>query len=172
MELTRKRLIGIIAGAAAIIVLGLYLFLYRPLIARLMTARLNCKTAEAEVLQVRAVVASLKTADIKKGLITEKDISIAIDELTSQGKSKRINFTSITPKKIEKAKDPRYKILPVEMGMESTYKDLGIFLGSLDELEESLVEVRHFKITPHKEDPEKLKTKLVVDIYLSGQNAE
>lgn len=166
MELTRQRLIMIIAAAIAIIAIGLYIFLYGPLIRRLRVMHIECKTIEADALQTRNRIAAVKTIDIKKGLIKEEEISLAINELTKQGKLEGINFVSMAPKEIEKREDAPYNILPIEMEIESTYEHLGIFLGSLDELERCLVAVRSFNVVPDKEEPAKLKTKLTVNMCL------
>jgi len=58
------------------------------------------------------------------------------------------------------------------MEIESTYEKLGVFLGSLDDLEKALVRIKSFDITPDKEDPSKLTTDLSVEIYLSGDKNE
>ena len=139
MELTKERLIIIIAVAVVIVILGVYLVLYRPLSNKIRTARLECNSIEAEVLQARNQIVPLKQEVTKKGLIIEEDISLAIDELTKLGKSKGLNFNSITPKEIRKSEHPQCNILPIVMDIESTYKDLGIFLGSLEGLQNSLM---------------------------------
>jgi len=173
MELTKERLIIVISAGLAIIALGLYLFLYSPLINKLRKAHSECKRLETEVLQAREATDSLRIKTPKGKLITEEDVSWAIDELTKKGKLARVNFISITPKQTEKPQQTLfYKILPIEIEMESTYDDLGIFLGSLDELENCVVTVRNFNITSTEEGAKKLKTKLMLNLYLSGQNAE
>ncbi|MDP3731699.1 MAG: type 4a pilus biogenesis protein PilO [Candidatus Omnitrophota bacterium] len=173
MELTKGRLNIVISAGLAIIALGLYLFLYSPLISKLRKARLECKRLETEVLQAREAIDYLRTRAQKGKLITEEDVSWAIDELTKKGRAERINFVSMTPKQTE---EPRqglsYKILPIEIEMESTYEDLGIFLGSLDELESCVVTVRNFNIAPTDEGVTKMKTKLVLNMHLSGKNAK
>lgn len=166
MELTKEKLIGIIVGGVVIVGFGLYLFLYGPLITRLKTAHLECKTLELDTLQAQSKTISLKTTDVRKGLLAEEDISLAIDELTRQGKLKDINFISMTPKEIKESEDFLFKILPIKTEIESTYKGIGRFLGSLEGLEKSLVVVRDFNITPDEGNPIMLKTKLTVDMYL------
>ena len=166
MELTKERFIIIIAGGVIITVLGLYLFLYRPLINRLRGAHLECKTVEAEVLQAREAVVSLRAEPLKRGLISEEDISLAIDGLSRQGKLEGINFISITLRQIKRHR-ALYKILPIKMEIESTYEELGAFLGSLDDLEEALITVGSFNITPNKKGPERLRAKLVVNMHLA-----
>lgn len=172
MELTQERIIITVVSATAIIALGLYFFLYRPLTIKLRTAYLECKSIENKAIQTRESIVPLKTTNTKRGLITEEDISLAIDELTRQGKLKGINFFSMVPKKIEKSEDFPCKILPIEMELESRYDNLGIFLGLMDDLEKSLVTVKSFNITPDKKDPRRLKTKLVINMYLLDANEE
>ncbi|MEK6728052.1 MAG: type 4a pilus biogenesis protein PilO [Candidatus Omnitrophota bacterium] len=92
--------------------------------------------------------------------------------MTRLAKSKGVNLISITPKQV-KEKEAHYKILPIEMEIESTYEDLGIFLGALDKLEKSLAIIDSFSVISEKERSLKLKTKLVINMYLvSGEYAE
>ncbi len=168
MELTKERLITIVSAAGVIIVLGLYLFLYQPLINKLRRAHLECKKIEAEVLRAHEAISSLKTTPIEKKLIGEEDASLAIDELTRQGKLQGINFISITPKQIERQLAP-YKILPIEIETESSYENLGIFLGKLDDLKTSLVKVGKFDTTPNELNPKTLITKLSVSMYFEDE---
>jgi len=173
MELTKQRLILVISVGLVIIALGFYLSLYSPLINKLRKAHLECRRLETEVLQAREAIDSLRLKAPKGKLITEEDVSRAIDDLTKKGRLARVNFISITPKQTEEPEQGlSYKILPIEIEMESTYEDLGIFLGLLDELENCLVTVKNFNITFTEKGALKLKTKLVVNVYLSGQNAE
>ena len=166
MELTKERLIIIIAGVLIILFLGLYIFLYNPLINKLRSEGGECNRIETELLQARKAIDSLEAIDKKKMLIAEKDIPLAMEELTTQGKLKGINFVSMTPGQIEEPKTA-YKILPIEMEIESTYKSLGIFLGLLGDLEKSLVTVGSFGIKADGKTSPKRKTKLVVNMYLS-----
>ncbi len=173
MELTKERLNIVISAGLAIIALGLYLFLYSPLINKLRKAHSECKRLETEVLQAREAIDFLRIKAPKGKLITEEDVSWAIDDLTKNGKLAKVNFISITPKQIEEPKQAlSYKILPIELEVESTYEDLGIFLGSLDELENCVITVKNFNITPTEEGAKELKTKLMLNLYLSGRNAE
>ncbi len=170
MELSKQRLIitGVIAGIS----FSLYFFLYGPLISKKRAAYLECISIENEVIQARESIVPLKTANINKELITKEDITLAMDELTRQGRLKGINFFSITPREIEKAEYFSCRILPIEMELQSTYENLGIFLGLLDNLEKNLVTVKAFNITLDKKDSPKLKTKLVVNMYLLNKNEE
>ena len=69
--------------------------------------------------------------------------------------------------------DTGYKILPVEMKIESTHEQLAAFLGSVDDLEKGLIRVVSFEIVPDQTDPTKCITDLTVHMYFSGgENAE
>lgn len=167
MEITKEKLIKIISGAAAIVIIGTYLFLYRPIISRLKIQHLKCRTIESEANQAREAIAGLKKKD-KKTLLNEADVSAAIDELTILAKSKDINLISITPRQI-KEKKASCKILPIAMEIESAYEDLGVFLGSLDSLQKCVVTLESFNITPERTGALNLNTKLTIDMYLAGK---
>lgn len=171
MEISKDKLIKIISGALAIVAIGTYLFLYRPVINKLKIQHLECRTIESEANQAQEAIAALKKKD-KKTILNETDVSIAIDELTRLAKSKGLNLISMTPKQV-KEKEAHYKILPIEMEVGSTYEDLGVFLGALDRLEKSLATIDSFSVISEKERSLNLKTKLVINMYLvSGEYAE
>ncbi|MBU0878780.1 MAG: type 4a pilus biogenesis protein PilO [Candidatus Omnitrophica bacterium] len=162
----REKVVIIVGAVIVIVGLGLYLFLYHPLARKLKTVRAECKVAEEEICQAQEAMSFLKVTDIRRGPVAPGETSLAINELTRQGKLNGINFLSITPKAVEKCEWATCEILPIEMEIESSFGDLGIFLGSVDDLEKSLVTVNEFYIIPESRDARKLKTKLVLDIYI------
>lgn len=172
IELTRERLIVVISVIIALIALLVYLVFYAPVRRKLRTKYLECKTIESEVLHTRNIIESAASSYREAALITEEDVSQAIDELTRHGKLKGINFISINPKEIKKEKGSLYKILPIQMKIESTYGQLGIFLGSLDELEKGTLTVESFDINPDKKDSSRFTTDLVVNMYLLDEERE
>ncbi len=171
MELSKRNLVIIGAIVGTIGVLVVYNLLYAPLIRELKVEYAECKRWESDVSEVRNFIRSVEVSGATSSILTEKDISLAIDELTKHGKSKGINFVSITPKDALKKSQTQYNVIPIEIKIESTYKELGLFLGSLDEMEKSLVTVKSFKTTPYKEDDTKvLKTEMVIDMsFLQGK---
>lgn len=177
IELTQNKLIIAITGAVGVIALGISLIFYMPLMGELRAKYFECKSVENKALEYYNIIASVGKTYGDQALVTkegvsdtaEEGMSHAIDELTKYGKSKGIDFIFISPKEMRKEKGSQYKILPVEMEIESTYEQLGVFLGSLDDLEKGLFRVKSFDITPNKEKATRLMTSLVVDIYLSGQ---
>lgn len=165
VEMLRERFFASIGGAILIIGLGLYIFLYRPLIVRLGPACIECEAIETQAQGVREGIALLKTKENKKSLITEEEVSTAVEELTREGKLKGINFISITQKEIEWAEE--YVKCPIEIDAEATYKSLGLFLGLMDGLEKSLITLERINIKPSIEHPARLNAKMLINIYLS-----
>lgn len=169
MELTKERFRIIIVSAIVIVFVGAYVFLYRPLINKCRDSGSECRGIEKKAQEAHEAIALLGQVAVKRTLISEKDISIAMDELTKEGRSKGVNFTSIMPGKIKISGDPGCKILPIGMELESGYKELAVFLGSLEVLEKSLVTVKDIDIVSDKAGSAKLKTRLTVNMYLSGR---
>ena len=166
IELTGEKLIIATVGAAVVILLGFYLFLCNPLVNKIKPVRLECISVENELSQLRAAIAAVKTEEVKEITASEEDVAFAIDELTRKGKSIGINFISMTPRQIED-RGARHKVLPVEIEIESAYKELGVFLGLLEELKESLITVSSFTIVADSKKPHRLKTKLVMNIHIA-----
>ena len=172
IELTQERLIIAFAMVGVFAALAVYLIFYAPLITSLKTEYSECRAAENEVKECRDIIASSGRVYGDRVLMTEKELSRAMNELTKHGKAKGIDFISINPGKINKRKGSRYKTLLIEMEIESTYKDIGTFLGSLDDLEKCLVKVNSFRMSPGDKDPRKITTHLIIDLYLSGRKDE
>lgn len=167
IEFTRKKLIIAASLVVVIVAFGVYLFVYMPLMKELKKQYLECKSIEADVLDARNIIESVGKTYGERVLMTEESVSGAINELTNRGKLEGIDFVSISPQEIKKEAGSQYKTLPIKMEIESTYEQLGGFLGSLDELEKGLVKVKGFNIVPDEKDPSKLMTDLVADMYLS-----
>ena len=168
IEFPKERWVLLIAGLAAVGTLALYLFLYRPLLRELNVQASACRELEANLAHARQLAARLKTGGEERSFTKEEEVSLAIDELTRQGKLKGINFISITPKSMEKSKDGRFQILPIEVETESSYETLGRFLGSLEDLKTSLVTVASFNVTAEGEDPSRLRAKLTLHMCVAS----
>lgn len=166
MKLTKERLLIVFLSAIVVIVAGLYYIFYMPVMKRLRTSFIECRACENEVREARNLIEMAGELYTERVLITEEGISQAIDELTSRGKSEGINFISINPGEAKKEKDLQYKILPIEMEIESTYEQLGVFLGSLDDLNKGIFKVKSLSTASSEKDPQRLITDLAVDLYL------
>ncbi len=158
-----------IGAGAVVIALGIYLIFYMPLMGELRKKYLEYKRIYSEVLKVRSYVESVKKVEVKKAILGKEDISLVIGELAEKGNREGINFISMIPRETEKRKKgQRYDILPIEMEIESDYGQIVAFLGSLDELESSLIIIRDFTMSPDERDSNKFITRLTVNMHLLG----
>jgi len=169
IEITKEKLMLIIPVIVIMAAMAVYFVVFAPLLEESRKKYIECRTVESEVLKVRAIIKAAGEIEGRRILMTEGDISQVTDELTRHGRSKGVDFISIDPGEAQKEKGSDYKILPIKMEIESTYEQLGTFLGSLDDLEKGLVTVESFSIIPDTNDAARLSTDLVVDIYLSGR---
>jgi Tfp pilus assembly protein PilO len=156
------------AGAVAGVALVFFLALLRPATSDLKIARKDYQEIRSQVAQRRLAVEQLTAQETGKRLVAEENVSAAIDELTNEGIARGVKFVAITPMPVQKSKDQRYRILPIEVDVESDYEHLGNFLGSLEALKNGLVTVKSFMIVPEEKTPAQLNTKLIIDMYLDG----
>lgn len=167
MELTKERIFLLsVLGALLAGALVIYAVLYGPLLKQLKTESAHCRTLEEEAGKARVLASSLHAVGREKVFISEDEVALAIDELTRKGRSYDVGFSSMTRRKAEEADDGTHRVLPIEIEMESSYKALGEFLGSLEGLAKSLVTVRQLTVTSDEKDATRLKTRLVVSLYL------
>ena len=168
-----KKIIAIVAVAVIIAIsITLLLFSFASMSA-LRVKYSECNLIETKVFETRNMIESAKQVPGERILPTAKNIAQGIHELKKHGKSKEVKFISLTPKELKEDRDTGYKILPVEMKIESTHEQLAAFLGSVDDLEKGLIKVVSFDIVPDKTDPTKCMTDLTVHMYFSGrENAE
>ncbi|MDD4909646.1 MAG: type 4a pilus biogenesis protein PilO [Candidatus Omnitrophica bacterium] len=167
MEMTKERLAAVVSASLVIFGLGLYLFLYRPLKLKLRDARVQAAAVEKDLARMHRAIGYLKKNPVRRAIITEDGVSLAMDELTQEAKLKGINFISITPAQPIESRTGGYKILPIDIEAESTYADFGIFLGALDEFKNSVVTVEGFSLYSYGDDPANLRSRLTLGIYLS-----
>jgi len=169
IEITKEKLMTLVPIAVLIAVIGVFLTFYIPLIQRSRELHIQCKSIEEKERKTKNVIKFASVISSRRVLMTEEDVSYATDELTRLGKERGVDFISIRPGEMQKDESAEYKILPVELQLESTYKQLGMFLGSLDDVEKSLITVKSFNVVPDPENTSRLMTDLVVDVYLSGR---
>jgi len=167
----KKKILYVIPAAALVFSLGVYFVLFAPLLVELQDAYVECRSCENDVIETRNVIGSAGAVPGSRVLRTEEDVDHVIDELTRHGRLKGVNIVSMSPLRVRKEtiKGAQYKVLPVEMELESTYKQLAVVLGELDDLKKGLVKIESFDVKPDEADPSKFITGLVVDIYLSAR---
>ena len=93
MKVDRNRLI--VVGAIGIAILVIYLLFYSPLMKELRKNYSEYATINAELTRARDYIESVKKVEVKSAILTGKDISFVIGELTKKGKAEGINFVSM-----------------------------------------------------------------------------
>lgn len=166
--LDKKQTIIAVTVAAATIILILTIFLYRPLSIRIGSMSRELAAIEKELVPTRNIIKTQDNLRKKGRLLTYGEIYLAIDEITRAGRGVNIDFVSISPGEIEKLRASAHQCLPIYMVLEAEYKDLGIFLGALEELEQSIVTVRSFEMERDEGILPLIRSKLAVDVYLEG----
>lgn len=165
--------VALIISAALLIILA-YVTVFMPFTHKLRAKYLECKAIEAQVADARNLIEAGKKIDKEYGsrvLISEQQAATGIEEFTRYGKSLGISFLSMKPQNIIKQQSQLYKVLPLELSLEASGEQFVKFIGSIDELKKAIITVKSFNITPEASDRKKLIINMVVDIYLSLEEA-
>ncbi|MGA2775025.1 MAG: type 4a pilus biogenesis protein PilO [Candidatus Omnitrophota bacterium] len=163
ISFNRNKLI-IISVGIAIAGFILCFVLYMPLVRQLRLKSNDAKTLEAELFKARDTVAYMQTVASRQQLVNEENLFVATDELIKRGGLYHINFVSTRLE--EPRREAVYVMLPIYIVLESGYSELGDFLGSLDNLEKSVIKVDEFDLAPSTSEPSKLRAKLTLDMYV------
>lgn len=157
-----------LAGGLALAALLLYLFVYRPLGRELDKNAAACRTAEGTLAAARGEASVLRGGALGGVLIPENEVPLALNELTRRGRLLGIQFVSVTPGEVGPAEGKPYRILPLEMEIDSRYEKLAVFLGALEELEKGLVTVGSFTAAPDSKEETRVRTRLTLHLHLSA----
>jgi len=162
---------AVVYGVAAIVAaLVVYVIFFAPLLKKLGIKYTECRNCENQLWEARNTIEYAASLDRSAGarvLISEKEASSGIEELTKFGKSLGIAFSGIKPGDVVYGSGSSYKIMPVELNMEANGDQFVKFMGSVDELKKAIVRMKSFNITPDSNDRNMLKINLIVEIYLS-----
>ena len=164
-----KRTTVVVAGA--VLAAAMFLVFIRPIYAKAKSIAQEVKALNHELRDVRGALERSSRLNQKKHLLTRNEVSRAINEITNLGTALHINFLSTSPQRIEKQEGSKYPVLPIHFEVQSTYSDLGIFLGALEKSTTSVVTVHEFSIDRRQEILPEIYTELVVYLYLrEGQD--
>ncbi len=160
----------IIAVVIFVVLVGAYAFFYIPLLSRIKAKSLEYAKIERDIASSRGLIESCRNMKSDFEIISEKEVSVAVDELTGHAKDLGIKFRAIKPGEFAK-EDPvyKYRMLPVEMDIQASDKQFADFLGSLDELRKCLIKVESFEVTADPKNREVIIAKIVIDIYFSPE---
>ena len=163
LSLTKRQ--TVIASGAGIFLLALFLFflVYLPLGLRLQKAGEEISQLQSKLEAARETIASTEGSPLH--LPEQKEVSSLIEELTEFGKGLGADFRSIRPQQIQQT-SLGYQLLPVEIVIESSYQELGLFMGSLRELKGGVATVSQFQIDREEAAFPSLTCRLQVKIPL------
>jgi Tfp pilus assembly protein PilO len=163
IEVTNKQITMV--SAAVIMVAGMHFIFCRPIMKDLKTKVQTYRVLDAQVRDARGVIASAGKITEERDLLSEREVSVAIDELAKTGKSMTVAFQSIRPRELAQGPDPRCKVLPVDLTVEATDRQMVSFMGALDDLKRNLITISSFDVVPDKDDPTKLRATMTVNLY-------
>lgn len=169
IEMTKNTMI-LMAGIAAS---GLLFFLLiRPASLRVSKVSQEVKVLDSELIGVREALKRGNNLDQERHLLKRNEVSVALNEIMRAGADLNIDFLSTNPQQIHQPQGSKHPILPINLEIQSTYKNLGLFFGILERLNKSIVTVREFTIERRQEILPEIHTELIVDIYLKEGEGE
>lgn len=163
IPLLNKKRLSIILAIAVFLFL-LFTFTYFPLLKEIRGRGSLWKNLK-EQLRTAENLRDFQKSGIHKRLVSQKELVLVLDKITEAAKSRSLNFKSISQQEI-KASDG-YRVLPLEMELDADYKQLGLFLGDLENLQDALVTVENCQASSDEKLLPRILCSLTLNIYIT-----
>ena len=160
-----KRNIAIISGIG-ICVFSAAVFLFFPLARAIRKNAIECNSLTDQLNVARTNLKAFQETGVSKRLIQEQEISSVIDTIAREGRSRLLNFKSISQEEIRPVEE-NHLVLPVNIDLEGDYKQLGLFFGALDNIKDAIVTVEEFQIIRDEKILPKISATVVLNIHLA-----
>lgn len=136
---------------------------WRDLKIQLVAARNKMESFKVDKSTVEA-----KVEELRRRLPSKSPTSIILEELTKKGKQLNIEFVSIAPQQLQQdtVAGSECKVVPININMKATYRDLGEYLGLIENLESSFATVKEFQATKDESTFPKLKVNMRIYTYV------
>ena len=154
------------------IALGVIIFFFivalSPLMAKIQRMHTEWLAQETRLQNIRQLIQTHNKTNSQKNLLTTEEMSWVIDQITQVGRSFSINFISIKPQKLEICPEGDCLSLPIELELEADYKNVGLFLEALDQLEGTVITLRSLKMMKDNPNAVSIKSNLILEVYFQG----
>lgn len=161
--ISNKKNLSVVSGIAVFLFL-LFGFIYFPLLKEIRKKDSLWKGLK-EQLKTAEGLRDFQKTGIHKRFVSQNELGLVLDKITQAAKSRSLNFKSISQEEV-KAFDG-YRVLPVEMELDADYKQLGLFLGDLENLQDALVTVESFKLSSDEKLLPRILCSLTLNIYIT-----
>lgn len=161
----RKKNLALAFGACALL-FAVFIFVYFPGLREIRKNNVLWKSLSEQLKTVEALRDFQKTG-INKRLISRQELSWALDKITEMAKARFINFKSITQEQIIALNG--YRVLPVKIELEGDYKQLGLFSGDLENIQDALVAIENFQVNSAENTLSKILSFLTLNIYITQE---
>lgn len=102
-------------------------------------------------------------------LIAFNNAPIVMGEIADLGNAHSITFLSMVNQDKSESSYKMISTLPIDLETQSTYKQLGLFMGGLDELRQGIILIDSFQIVMDTQEPDKVKAKIHIHICLKKE---
>ena len=160
-----KKNLTVSSGAIALF-FAIFIFVYFPALKEIRKKNVLWKSLSEQLKTVEGLRDFQKTG-ISKRLISHEELSLVLDKITERAKARFINFKSITQEQIMVLNG--YRVLPVKMELEGDYKQLGLFIGDLENLQDALVTVENFQANSGENALSRILCFLTLNIYIAQE---
>jgi Tfp pilus assembly protein PilO len=159
---------SVLAGFLILVIAALSICL--PIVGAISKAKEEKQAYDQELTFAHEILASKYTAKTSAQLVSTKQVVMVMDELTKLGKKHDLEIVSLKNAGVSNKKDGFYKGILFELESSSSFKDLGLFLSSVKEMPDWIMDLDSLKVTPDPADPSQVNAKITFTLFVSKDN--
>ena len=154
-------LILILLGGAVIVIL-----VFLSMLHRLQEFESQERLMAEDINLVNGLMRTRDQTHFSPQLVALNDAATVMEEISALGNTHSIIFLSMARQDKSKSAYKKIDTLPVDLETQSTYKQLGFFMGALNDLRRGIVLIDSFQITRDAQEPGKVRSKMHMHICL------
>jgi Tfp pilus assembly protein PilO len=158
----------VVYACGAVIVAIILVFVYWPLAVEISQTTSTLRGLQSELLNQHCTIAALQDARVKSKVIRQYEVPPAIAVLAEKGRSLGLVFRSISPGEVQETDQPSIGRTPINLTIESEYRNIGQFLEYLEELPCGVMEIQNVSISTNEGSLPILNMELMLDLYVEN----
>jgi hypothetical protein len=161
---------------AMVVVLGLLGFglflLCQPLLKAIDQDRAQEKTYVQETVFVKDLLATRRTSGIVAQLIAQDKISLLMDTISKLAEKNAVGFKWLQPPQVGPDKGELFKRVLVDAQVSAALKDLGVFLTSVRDMPEGLIDLENVRVWPDEVNVNVTMAKITFVLLVAKDNGQ
>lgn len=145
------------------------IFILWPMMKGLQDLDYQERLMARDIKSINGLINKSENSHLYPQLIDRKNVPLVVNEIMALGNAHSINFLSVISQDKSKSLNKKFNTHTIDLETQSTYEQLGLFCYGLNGLHSGIVVIESFQMIADKQNPDSIKTKIQLQIYLKKE---